>query len=183
MQKRGYIKISDVYQMDWRDAQPFWRGDPTQRQVSRLDPASLQVLLAATFRVAVCRFQDQYDPSSASTLPRQPLRAPAASRPQYVPTAGNRQTPAVIPATFQSVPARARPLDAAPGFRNNVAARPATNDERRPLLPTNHTPPSHGPNGSGRAFFGWLWDMLKLTGLGIIGLFSVVQRALNLLIR
>lgn len=60
MERRGYVKISEVYSMNWRDAQPFWRGDPSLRRKTRLDPASLRLLLFATQQIGNYSLGEQY---------------------------------------------------------------------------------------------------------------------------
>ena len=67
MARRGYVNISEVYSMNWRDAQPFWRGDPSQRQRTRLDTSSIQLLLFATQHVSQYSPDDQHLPSQGGS--------------------------------------------------------------------------------------------------------------------
>ena len=67
MERRGYVKISEIYSMNWRDAQPFWRGDPSLRQKTRLDAASLQLLLFAVQQVGQYSPSEQYVPSATGS--------------------------------------------------------------------------------------------------------------------
>lgn len=108
MERRGYIKISEIYSMNWRDAQPFWRGDPALRQKSRLDPASLRLLLFATQQLGHYTPGEQFVPSatssrrSSSKSPVSDTTAAAAKAPQQQP-----------PRRPSSLPERAKPLSLA----------------------------------------------------------------------
>lgn len=46
MEKGGYVDVSNVYEMDWKDAQRFWTGPHHERQLHCLGKASFRALLA-----------------------------------------------------------------------------------------------------------------------------------------
>jgi hypothetical protein len=103
MARRGYVNISEVYSMNWRDAQPFWRGDPSQRQRTRLDTSSLQILLFATQHVC------QYNPSEQH-VPSQGGSRRSSSKSSVHDTVAAAKAPQQLPSRRpSSLPERGKP--------------------------------------------------------------------------
>ena len=46
LEKPSYVNIREVFQMDWRDAQPYWGADITARKLWRIDQPSLVRLIS-----------------------------------------------------------------------------------------------------------------------------------------
>ena len=166
MEKRGYVKISEIYSMNWRDAQPFWRGDPSLRRKTRLDPASLRLLLFATQQVGNYSPGEQHrevasrpGPSTyssksptfgtataAAKAPQQPLSRRPSSLPERatvplsvtIPPIGRTVTPTVPQITRTTTTVRTHP----PMRRSPTVSLPGDrervwDEERQPLL-LNH---------------------------------------------
>lgn len=178
MDKRGYVKISEVYSMHWRDAQPFWIRDVTQQRRAKLDVTSMQALLFATAIVGRYMPSEQYHP----------VRTPRQTIAQFIAITG---TVASFIPVAHATPDRsaALPLNPAPVARRIpkvpvAAKRTLTNgthplsgrwsarstgvDERDPLLPQYRSGRPPPDSGSERGFFAWLWEYLKRTRIGII---------------
>ena len=166
MERRGYVKISEVYSMNWRDAQPFWRGHASLRRKTRLDTASLRLLLFATQQIGQYSPGEQYreivsgpGPSTfssksptlgtataaAAKAPRQlPSRRPS-SLPERTTVPLSVAIPPIGTAVAPRVPQIARTTTAArthpPKRRSPTASLPGDrervwDEERQPLLPS-----------------------------------------------
>ena len=208
MERRGYVKISEVYSMNWRDAQPFWRGDPSLRRKTRLDTASLRLLLFATQQVGHYSPGDQFSPSgtgsrtsssksstrttiAAAKAPQQlPSRRPS-SLPERgtplsitIPQTGAQSPPRAPQAarttmTARTHPARRRsPTISLPEERARV-----WDEERQPLLRTRQ---SSAGSGNERAtendisVVGWMFMGFKNA---VVGTFRFLWFVLRLMTR
>ena len=174
----AYVKVSEVYSMDWRDAQLLWRGNAAQQQPARLDAASLATLLYAVNVGGRYIVEEQYDPTAV--LP-QLARQPTATSSTLA--AGKRiatSSPAegdplslVIPPVGSPIPDR--PVAAKttstvrthPPVGRSHPGRTLVN-EQQPLLPSYHRNQAPGDSSPEKGFFGWLWAYLKKTRLAII---------------
>lgn len=174
--RAGYVKVSEVYSMDWQDAQPFWKANSTQPQRRRLDDASLATLLSAVAEVGRYSPEVQYDPTMISQHVTSAVAAPSLASRSFVvepapiengplalitPPAGPRVS-RVSSGTVTTPTAKAHPRT------NSFPAVETPISERQPLLPSYHERPTHQDGETDLGFFGWLWAYLKKTRLGVI---------------
>ena len=62
--RRGYLKVSEVFSMDWRDAQRRWNVGSTTPTTVTLSPASMRVVILAAAQLARYQMPDQFQPHS-----------------------------------------------------------------------------------------------------------------------
>jgi hypothetical protein len=213
MERRGYVKISEVYSMNWRDAQPFWRGDPSLRQKTKLDTASLRLLLFATQQVGHYSPGDQFTPSAtgskrsfsskssirttitAAKAPQQlPSRRPA-SLPERgmplsitIPQTGGQSPPRVPQTARTTITARSHPARKRSPTTSLPEGRARVwDEERQPLLRTRQSSAASGnerATKNGVSVVGWMFLGLKNAVVGTFRfLWFVVRFVTRILFR
>ena len=174
MEKPGYVNVSDVYSMEWQDAQPYWQGQGSLRQKTRLDAGSLKRLLDAAEQIGRFKAGEQYDPTLLAQPAFYPIAAPQLPNLPPSPDAGNPLPLAIAPVGRHMPPVAQAPQTPQIAKTTSTqrthppAGRSPANHERQPLLPIYHTRPLRPDHERDGGFFGWLWTYLKKTRLGII---------------
>ena len=166
MDKAGYVKISDVYSMDWQDAEPLWGANSPKSQKAQLDAKSLKALLFATCRLAGYSPGGQYDPNLSCPTPTAP-QSYASPAPYTLVDGGLLLIPlsslVVRPGPKAAVNPKAIPY---PYSEPRVST--SRSDERQPLLPIYQADHPQRHRDLQQGFCAWLWEYLKRTRLGIL---------------
>lgn len=161
MEKKGYVGVAEIYSMDWRTAQPFWRAGAPQK--TRLDAQSLKILLQATKMIGGYRPGIQYDPttilpgtltSTVSALPPSPARHIISAYARLSHSAFLSPIGYVRHATRTTKTISTHSV-IEPG------ARPQQSYETEPLLPSHQNQPADSPRGPGQGLLIWFWTYLK----------------------
>jgi hypothetical protein len=161
LSKAGYVKCSDVYEMDWRGVQHFWDGDVPRVRLARLDTSSMEALLHAVHTMAAYRPGYQL----GSGIPVQRSLSVGAI---------NTHQARVQPPPGQSRPSQQRQATsitskhASPHASNSIQRMPPTvryTDDRQPLLPQHRRSAGSPSSGGRKSFIVWLWEMLRSTWL------------------
>lgn len=169
MNKPGYVNVSKVYQMDWRDAQPYWRGDGITHRKTRLGRSSLDVVLSAAARFTGYKPKEQYNPrlpvirqqrlstprSWADLVAQHQLEGRALEELLDPPAALSAQSPVTATNRF-------------PRHHVRSDGRRKYSGEREPLLPIHYNTYSNCGELRGDGFFTRLWDYLKRIILVVI---------------
>ena len=161
--KAGYVNISQIYEMDWRDAQPYWGTRPNMR----LDAESLAMVLSAVHRLTGSGRKEQYHPISQAGLA--PTASPPLIETEHVQRAPVQDTVSDHFSRLVSVPGRVEPHKASqPSQRPRIVDRCLYPSDTEPLLPMHRSRKPSQPSAGGNDFFAWLCNYMKRTRLGII---------------
>lgn len=161
MSKPGYVRISQVWSMEWQDTKTL--------RTQKLSHKSMRRVLDAVARRAQYTPDAQCDPAallhvapvpqaaeSMATVPARPLHSDAQLTP---PRSG--PVAAVHPADLDPVPITAQPLGEGYVASGGI-------DERQPLLPTYNVRPRSHQQHQKRGILGSLWDHSKRIRYGVV---------------
>lgn len=139
MNRPGYIEISEVYSMDWRDARPYRRRRSGSLIPTRLDPLSMQLVLSSTAKLT------GYSPKKQPEIQAPTVTSQTPNRSHSSAEVALRSSDAVtVSTTLDSAPTIDRANIAVPAgaedskFRIDTRGRDIFADERAPLLPLYH---------------------------------------------
>jgi hypothetical protein len=161
LSKAGYVKCSDVYEMDWRGVQHFWDGDVPRTRVAKLDISSLQALFDVVHSMTTYRPGCQL----WSDIPVQRSLGVGAM---------NTTQARVQPPLVQSWPSQQRQVTsitskhASSQASSSIQRMPPIvghTNERQPLLPQHHRSAGSPSSGGRKSFIVWLWEKLRSTWL------------------
>lgn len=163
LNKAGYVNISQIYEMGWRDAQPYWGT----RSNMRLDVESLAMVLSAVRRLTGSGRKEQYHPTSQASLA--PTASPPLIETEHVQLAPEQDTISDHFSGPVSVPSRVETHKASPpSQRIRISGRCLYPSDTEPLLPMHRSRKPSQPSAGGNDFLSWLCGYMKRTRLGII---------------
>lgn len=175
----GYVKVSEVYEMDWRDAQPYWHQATRSHSRARLDAESLKRVLTEIARLAGYVLNEQY--SIRPATPIMPISYGTTIRTDAkLNSFGGRTSPVIrdYPPGLRPAPISVSATVHESNFRPMGSERLSYSSERAPLLPVYHGARATDTYDDGSACCTWSSDCVKCwvatifwmsIGLAIVG--------------
>lgn len=164
MAKRGYVRISEVYTMNWQDAQPYWGAQGGMNIKAKLDAKSLKAVLTATAQIAGYIPGEQYDPAPKQSPPGNEHGLNVVDLLAFDPCRGLVEavlSAGTITANREEIAAPARNAESLPHPSLYPSHRFVSHCERQPLLPRDNNVRTNSDASVEKGWLSWMWLCFK----------------------